>query len=133
MNMVRSMMSGKRVPKIFWPEAASWTVHILNRSPTLAIKDMTPVEAWRGVKPIVHYFRIFGCIAHARIPDARRKKLDDKSLKCVMLGMSEESKAYRLYDPVTKRIVISRDLIFEEDEGWKWGMNAEAVQLNALD
>ena len=28
----------------------------------------------------------------------RRTKLDDKSLSCVLLGVNEESKAYRLYD-----------------------------------
>ena len=45
MNMVRSMLSEKQIPKRFWPEAANWTVHVLNRSPTLAVKDMTPEEA----------------------------------------------------------------------------------------
>lgn len=37
MNMVRSLLFERRVPKTFWPEAVNWTVHILNRSPTLAI------------------------------------------------------------------------------------------------
>lgn len=46
MNMVRSMLTGKEVPKVFWPEAINWAVHILNRSPTLAVKDVTPEEAW---------------------------------------------------------------------------------------
>jgi hypothetical protein len=50
------------------------------------------------------------------VPDAQRKKLDVKSIKCVFLGVSEESKAYRLYNPVTKKIIISRDVIFVENE-----------------
>ena len=37
MNMVRSMLSEKKLPKTFWPEAVNWTVHILNRSPTLVV------------------------------------------------------------------------------------------------
>nr|CAN76379.1 hypothetical protein VITISV_017862 [Vitis vinifera] len=41
MNMVRSMLSKKKLPKTFWPEAVNWTVYILNRSPTLAVKNMT--------------------------------------------------------------------------------------------
>ena len=56
MNMVRSMLSEKQVPKNFWPEAVNRTTHVLNRSPTLAMKDMTPEEAWSGVKPNVDYF-----------------------------------------------------------------------------
>jgi hypothetical protein len=56
MNMVRSMLSEKQVPKKFWPEAVNWTTHVLNRSPTLAVKEMTPEEAWSGVKPNMNYF-----------------------------------------------------------------------------
>lgn len=45
MNMVRSMISEKQLPKTFWPEAVNWTVHVLNRSPTMAVKNKTPEEA----------------------------------------------------------------------------------------
>ena len=86
MNMVKSMLLKKQIPKRFWPEVANWIVYVLNRSPTLAIKDRTPKEAWSGVKPNVDYFRVFGCIGHVHVPDSKRTKLDDKSFKCVLLG-----------------------------------------------
>ena len=114
MNMVRSMLLEKQVPKNFWPEAINWIAHVLNRSPTLVVKDMTPKEAWSGVKPNVDYFRVFGCIGHVHVSDSKRKKLDDKSFQYVLLGMSEESKAYRLYDPVSKKIVVSRDVFLKK-------------------
>jgi hypothetical protein len=41
------------------------------------------------------------------------------------LGLSEESKAYRLYDPVAKKIVISRDVVFEESKSWTWDRSYE--------
>jgi hypothetical protein len=72
------------------------------------------------VKPSVHYFRVFGCIAHVHIPDVHKKKLDDKSTKCVLLGVSDESKAYKLYNHADKKIVVSRDVVFEEDKCWDW-------------
>nr|GFB63344.1 retrovirus-related Pol polyprotein from transposon TNT 1-94 [Tanacetum cinerariifolium] len=50
----------------------------------------------------------------------KRKKLDDRSLKCVMFGVSEESKANLLYDPVNNKIVISKDVVFEEENAWPW-------------
>ncbi|KAI5408510.1 hypothetical protein KIW84_054380 [Lathyrus oleraceus] len=40
-------------------------------------------------------------------------------------GVSEESKAYRLYNPISKRIIISRDVIFEEEEQWNWERSFE--------
>lgn len=73
---------------------------------------MTPEEAWSGSKTLVEHFRVFGCLAHVHVPDSKRIKLNDKSMKCILLGVSEESKAYRLFNPVSKKIVISRDVIF---------------------
>lgn len=93
----------------------NWAVHMLNRSPTLAVKSKTPEEAWSGRKPSVEHFRVFGCISHAHVPDSKRLKLDNKSLKCILLGVSEESKAYRLFDPISNKIIISRDVVFDED------------------
>ncbi|RVW80052.1 Retrovirus-related Pol polyprotein from transposon TNT 1-94 [Vitis vinifera] len=125
MNMVHSMISEKKIPKPFWPEAVNWTVHVLNRSPTLAVQNKTPEEAWSGVKPSVEHFRVFGCISHVHVPDNKRTKLDDKSLSCVLLGVSEGSKAYRLYDPTSQRIIISRDVVFEEHKNWDWDKTYE--------
>lgn len=82
---------------------------------------MTPEEVWTGRKPVVDHFRIFGCLAYAHVPDQKRGKLDEKSVKYVLLGVSEESKAYRLYNPVTQKIIISRDVVFDEGSSWNWG------------
>ncbi|RDX67097.1 hypothetical protein CR513_54070, partial [Mucuna pruriens] len=113
--MVLSMLSEKKMPKTFWAEAVTWSVHVLNRSPTLVVRNKTPKEAWNGVKPSV------------------KTKLDNKSLCCVLLGISEVSKAYKLYDPISQRIIISRDVVFEEDKGWDWDKKYEEVILCDLD
>lgn len=133
MNVVRCLLCDKQVPKQLWLEAIRWTAHVINRSPTLVIKDKIPEEMWSGVKPKVDYFRVFGCLAYVHVLDQKRKKLDDKSIKCVILGVSEESKAYRLYDPFARKIIVSRDVIFEEDKSWNWGRTDEEVKLDVLD
>ena len=125
MNMVRIMISKKKLPKTFWPKVVNWTVHILNRSPTIAVKNKTLEEAWSGVKPLVEHFRVFGCISHVHVLDNKRTKLDDKNLSCVLLGVSEKSKAYRLYDLVSQRIITSRDVVFEEDKNSYWDKKYE--------
>ena len=125
MNMVRSMLSDKNIPKTFWPNAVNWTIYVLNRCPTLAVKDVTLEEAWSGVKPSVDHFRVFGCIAHVYVSKERRTKLDNRTISCVLLGVSEESKGYRLFDPVAKRVVVSRDVIFEEEKQWDWDVSYE--------
>lgn len=79
---------------------------------------MKPHEAWSRHKSNVEYFRICGCIAYAHIPDAMRKKLDDKGLKCIFLVINDKSKAYRLFNPITKNIVVIRDFILNEETIW---------------
>ena len=104
-------MKKSGVPKNFWPEAVNWSIYLLNRSPTLAIKNMTPEETWNRWKLVVDHFRIFGCNAYAHIPEQKRTKLDNKGEKYIFLGVSDQSKAYKLYNPITKKIVISWDVI----------------------
>jgi hypothetical protein len=77
---------------------------VLNRSPTLVVRNITPEEARSQIKPSVSYFKIFGCIVYVHIPNNKITKLDDKSLKCVFLGVSGELKAYRLFDPLSKKL-----------------------------
>jgi len=51
----------------------------------------------------------------------------------VLLGYNDESKAYRLFDPIAKKIVISKDVMFDEGESWNWGRSEEEVKLDVLD
>lgn len=132
MNMVRSMFSNKKMPKILWPKAVKWTFYVLNRCPTIAVKNVTPQEAWSGMKPSVEHFRVWGCIVHVHIPDQKRSKLDDKSTPCVLLGYSEESKAYRLYNPKTKKMMTSRDVVFEETKEWDWNEDQDHLTEGSL-
>ena len=120
LNMVRSLLARGKIPKSFWLEAVNWSIHVLNRSPTFAVQNMTLEEAWSGWKPAIDHFRIFGSITYAHVLDKKRKKLDDKGEKCVFLGVSDASKAYKLFNPLTKKIVISRDVIFDEESIWNW-------------
>ena len=81
---------------------------------------MTPEEAWSKHKPSVSRFIIFGCIAHVHVPNNKTTNLENKSLKCELFGVREELKTYRLYDPVSQKLFVSRDVKFKEENGWDW-------------
>ena len=89
--------------------------------------------AWSGSKPSVDHFRVFGCISHVHIPDSKRIKLDDKSVRCVLLRVSEGSKAYRLYDPVSQKILVSKDVKFEKENSLDWNKSHEETIIVDLD
>lgn len=58
-EMGRSMMQAKGVPKCFQAETVATTVYLLNISPTKAVLNQTPYEAWKGNKPKVSHLCIF--------------------------------------------------------------------------
>ena len=105
-----------KLPQRFWAEALSTAIYLRNRSPTKAVKNITPYEAWFGEKPRVDHLRVFGSTVYAHIPKDERGKLDSKAQKCVLLGYGSETKGYRLYDQTKKRVFLSRDVIFNEQE-----------------
>ena len=113
-GMARSMMKAKKMPTEFWGEAVTTTVFILNRTLTETLKGKTPFEAWHGCKPNVSFLRTFGCVGHVKNTKPHLSKLKDKSTPMVLLGYEEGSKAYQLYDPKRGKVVISRDVVFDE-------------------
>ena len=48
------------------------------------------------------------------VQSGERSKLDSKSRKCVFLGFEKGVEGYRLWDPISKKTVTSKDVIFDE-------------------
>jgi hypothetical protein len=40
---------------------------------------------------------------------------------------------YKLYNPITKKVIMSRDVIFEEHKTWQWNDDQEAVKWISTD
>src|SRR3954471_15881318 len=114
MNMVRSMLSGKSLPKELWGEAVSTATYLLNRCPTKKLEKLTPEEAWCGFKPNLSHLRVFGSVAYKHVPGQLRKKLDDKGEEMIFVRYHSTG-GYKLFDARNRKIQISQDVIFEEN------------------
>ena len=66
-------------------------------------------------------------------PRGMDKKLDKKGQKCIFVGYSEDTKAYKLYDPVTKKVIISRDVQFVENESWDGTVDTNVNIVSNID
>ena len=93
-------------------------VFILNRTPIKALKGVMPFEAWYGRKPSVSFLQTFDCIGHVRKTKPILTKLEDRSTPMVFLCYAEGTKAYRLYDPCGDKVLVSRDVVFDEEAAW---------------
>ena len=69
---------------------------------------------WYNHLPTIQHFRVFGSPCFALIPTQQRNKLGARSRKCLFLGYSNTSRAYRLYDEENKKFIVSRDVVFLE-------------------
>jgi hypothetical protein len=82
------------------------------------VKNKIPQESWIGLKNNVVHLKVFGCVAYTHAPDEMRKKPDNKGQKSIFVGYCEKTKGYKLYDPIARRVIISRDVHFMENEAW---------------
>ena len=111
----RTMLLEARLPARFWAEAVNTAVYLLNRSPTRALENKTPFEAWHGRMPILSHLRRFGCDAYLHVPDALRSKLDSKTRRCTLLGyVHNTTKLWRLWDVRRQTVVNGASVRFDE-------------------
>lgn len=123
-----------KLPGKLWGEAVHHAVYILNRLPTRALSNQTPYEAWTGLKPNMSHIRVFGCITHMKNLKICMNKLGDQSKQVINLGREPGTKAYRLYDLVGEKLMVSRDVVFDETATWSWFQHeeTEAQELNTF-
>jgi hypothetical protein len=124
----------KRVARLVLGEAVVTAVYILNRVPCKAVDGKTPFEVWYGRKPVVHHLKTFGCIVYVKNMKPNLKKLEDRGRKMIFVGYERGSKAYRTFDPLTSRVTITRDVVFDESMQWEWtGGNEGGGEINHHD
>ncbi|KAG8474318.1 hypothetical protein CXB51_033774 [Gossypium anomalum] len=92
-------------------EAVSTTCFFINRFPSVAIEKKTPQAVWSGNPANYSDLKIFGCPAYAHVDNG---KLEPRSIKCVFLGYKAGVKGYKLWCPENRKVVISRDVVFDE-------------------
>lgn len=114
LERARCMLSNAGLGKEFWAEACNTTVYLINRAPSSRLDFDIPEERWTSKRISFNHLRVFGCDAYVHIPEEQRTKLDFKSKRCVFLGYGEHQFDFRLWDPVTQKVICSKDVIFNE-------------------
>jgi hypothetical protein len=88
---------------------------------------MTPEEAFTGRRPDVEHIRIFGCSTFSHVPSERRMKLDSTTQQGTLVGYSEVSKSYHIYIPPLRKVVVRKDVRFEEDKDFARSLESSRV------
>jgi hypothetical protein len=109
---MRTLLHDANLLPSLWEEAIRTANYIANRGPHKALHQLTPFQLFTGTKPNISHFRIFGSTAYIHIQ--KRNKLEPKSKALILVGYDEQTKAYRTLDYDRRKIIISRDVVFDE-------------------
>ncbi|KAM2607610.1 hypothetical protein TB2_036145 [Malus domestica] len=108
----RTLLVASQVPHTYWVEAFSTAIYLINRMPT-ALK-CSPWESLFHRCPDYSTLRVFGCQCFPWLKPYNHSKLAPTSQSCVFLGYSLQHKGYKCLDVATKKLYISRHVIFHE-------------------
>ena len=115
MTKTRAMLSDAGLPTELWGEAMYTACYLHNRTARQYSDQVaTPEEMWTGRKPDLAHLRVFGCVAYAQVAKEQRGKLEDTSIRGILIGYTPASRQYRVYNPETKAVERYSTVRFDE-------------------
>ena len=102
------------VPKYFWSYGVLIATHLINWLPSRVLDFKCPLEVLQDKVRDLSYLRVFGCTCYVHLPAIQRHKLNPRAVKWIFLGYSQTKKGYKCYEPESKKIYVSRDVLFAE-------------------
>ena len=94
---------------------------------------MSPHKLYFKRKPNLAHLRVFGSIAYVHVLNEKWRKLDAKAEKCILVSYSDEQKGYKYYNPRSKAVRVSRDVIFNESSSWYFSPPKPEPKLIVVD
>ncbi|GJR69659.1 putative ribonuclease H-like domain-containing protein [Tanacetum coccineum] len=100
----RTMLADSLLPIQFWAEAVNTACYVLNRVLVTKPQMKTPYELLMGRSPNISFMRPFGCPLTILNTLDQLGKFDGKSEEGYLLGYSTNSKGFRVYNRVTRKV-----------------------------
>ncbi|WVZ93588.1 LOW QUALITY PROTEIN: hypothetical protein U9M48_039556 [Paspalum notatum var. saurae] len=95
-------------------ESLHTATYLINCLPSNASPAPTPHHALFGTPPRYDHLRVFGCACYPNTSATAPHKLAPRSTRCVFLGYSPDHKGYRCFDLMSRQVLISRHVVFNE-------------------
>jgi hypothetical protein len=118
LDSVRTMITQAQLGPESWGEAVMNYSYTRNKLPTTGRK-YSPDTIWYERTMDIKHLRAFGEIGFARImPKDQGSKIAPRAYAAHFVGYDLKTKGYRMYDPLTSSIFLSRDVQFLPNNEW---------------
>ena len=133
--MARAMLYNKDVARNLWGETVNTACHTVNRVYFRPGTKKIPHELWKGRKPNVKYFRIFGSTCFILKDRENVGKFDSRSDEGIFLGYSSISKVYRVYNKRIMKVTETMNVIIDEssDSSFEKGIKELTKEILPLE
>lgn len=126
LEKVRSMLGKSDILRELWAEAVNTAIYLVHLFSSSAISLSTPLDLKHKRMADYTCLRVFGSIAYTLTLKKQRTKLHHTSKRCHFLEYASGVKGYRLCDPLACKLIVSRDVSFNELGLLKEGENCKA-------
>ncbi|CAM9489326.1 unnamed protein product, partial [Heterosigma akashiwo] len=114
-TMANAQLDASPLTKGYWDLSWVVAVYVSNRLPAHKNKGfLTRFELFWNKRPNVSHMRPFGCVGYCALSSPKRKKMNPRAVKAIMVGYAEDRKAYLMLTSQTKKFIVSRDVTFAE-------------------
>jgi hypothetical protein len=113
-EMGLSLLAQSHLPTEFWVDAFSLSAYSINRLPTPILSNESPFFKLYHQQLDYSLLRVFGCACYPLLCPYTPHKLAFKSKQCIFLGFSSNHRGYRCFDSVSRKVYLSRNVVFDE-------------------
>ena len=112
-HITRCLMKDGNFPPSLWGELFFTAAYVSNRSPHSPLEGATPYFRMHNREEDLSGLRTIGgrVFVHRK---TYTRKLDDRTFEGKLCGFSQDSRAYRIYNPAKGTVVESRNVTFLE-------------------
>ncbi|GJV54909.1 ribonuclease H-like domain-containing protein [Tanacetum coccineum] len=130
---VRTMLADSKLPTTYWAEAVNTACYVQNRVIIVKPHNKTPYELFKGKTHALSFMRPFGC--HVTILNTldHLGKFNGKSNDGFFVGYLLTSKAFRVYNIITRKVKEKLHIRFLENkpiitgDGPKWLFDIDSL------
>ena len=112
----RCMIADSRLPEKFWSFALQYAAYCMNRFPTVANEGKSPHELFHKSLPDLSLMRVFGSTCYFKINKQNLSKFEPRGKLGCFIGIPGGTKGFLIYDIETKRVIVSRNVVFDESK-----------------